>query len=130
MLATVILRQNNHKLSFSQTCRDALFAYDWPGNVRELKNAITKAAVLSDGDVFAEQELLDQLQPRVNPGKNVILPDFVNPDNYTWKEALAALRREYFQRLITNYPNRGEAMVQAKISKARLYDVINELGLK
>jgi transcriptional regulator with PAS, ATPase and Fis domain len=30
---------------------EALTAYDWPGNVRELQNVLTRAAILSDGDI-------------------------------------------------------------------------------
>ncbi len=32
-------------------------SYDWPGNVRELRNAVERAVLLADGDVFPEQWL-------------------------------------------------------------------------
>jgi transcriptional regulator with GAF, ATPase, and Fis domain len=36
----------------------ALLEYGWPGNVRELRNALERAAILSDGGLIAPQHLL------------------------------------------------------------------------
>jgi two-component system, NtrC family, response regulator HydG len=36
---------------------DALLAHDWPGNVRELENCLTRAVVLSTGDVIRPSHL-------------------------------------------------------------------------
>jgi transcriptional regulator with GAF, ATPase, and Fis domain len=36
----------------------ALLEYSWPGNVRELRNALERAAILSDGGLIAPQHLL------------------------------------------------------------------------
>jgi transcriptional regulator with GAF, ATPase, and Fis domain len=37
--------------------REALVHYDWPGNVRELRNALERAAILSQGGLISPQHL-------------------------------------------------------------------------
>lgn len=41
----------------------ALMAYDWPGNIRELKNAIERAAVVTDGEVVTLAGLPQPIRP-------------------------------------------------------------------
>ncbi|MBS7563896.1 sigma-54-dependent Fis family transcriptional regulator [Mucilaginibacter sp. Bleaf8] len=43
--------------NFSAGVIDCLLAYSWPGNVRQLKNAIRRAALLTDGDSVELQSL-------------------------------------------------------------------------
>ncbi len=49
-----------HGLPERRLSRDALrklMEYDWPGNVRELKNAIERAAIMSEGDELSVNDL-------------------------------------------------------------------------
>jgi transcriptional regulator with GAF, ATPase, and Fis domain len=41
----------------------ALMAYDWPGNIRELKNAIERAAVVTDGEIVTLSGLPQPIRP-------------------------------------------------------------------
>ena len=50
-------------VTFSQEAMRRLMAYDWPGNIRELKNAIERAAVVTDGEVVT----LASLPPPIRP---------------------------------------------------------------
>ncbi len=54
-------------LCFSQGALARMIAHPWPGNVRELQNAVTRAAVLADGDS------VDPI-PRDRPSLTDLLP--------------------------------------------------------
>src|SRR2546426_2407865 len=65
LLATTFAQQaaERHSLPERPLDRDALrklIEYDWPGNVRELKNAIERAAIMSEGNELNAIELGDQ----------------------------------------------------------------------
>ncbi|MBN2034316.1 MAG: sigma-54-dependent Fis family transcriptional regulator [Deltaproteobacteria bacterium] len=54
----------------SERAFGVLSSYEWPGNVRELQNALQSAAILSDGSIISEREVLGALRKRgKGPGK-------------------------------------------------------------
>jgi DNA-binding NtrC family response regulator len=50
---------------FSESCLEALLAYNWPGNVRQLRSVIRRAVLLAD-DLITEKHL--DLKPAPVPG--------------------------------------------------------------
>lgn len=67
-LVDFFLAEANQRLgrAIKRTSSDALaalMAYDWPGNIRELKNAIERAAVVTDGDVVTLAGLPQPIRP-------------------------------------------------------------------
>lgn len=55
---------DGNKRAFSQEARSLLTAYPWPGNVRELRNAVERAATLSETDLMG----VDALPERIRHG--------------------------------------------------------------
>lgn len=52
------LKRGKLKLSVAATRK--LMEYSWPGNVRELQNCLERAAILADGNVVQEKDILTQ----------------------------------------------------------------------
>ena len=60
-LARFFLEKEAPHLSFSPAALDVMREYAWPGNVRELRNAVVKAALLTEGDEIDLSDLPDSL---------------------------------------------------------------------
>ena len=80
LLAATFARQaaERHSIPELLLSRDALRAlmeYDWPGNVRELKNAIERAAIMSEGDELSVTDLAHE------PAAKAAVPAGATPAN-------------------------------------------------
>jgi DNA-binding NtrC family response regulator len=61
---------------------DALVAHTWPGNVRELENCLTRAVVLSGGDVIRPEDLA--LGPLFSPARRLTSLEEVEKDHVAY----------------------------------------------
>jgi len=51
-------RQTGEKKKFSRQCYQRFMEYDWPGNVQELRVLVQRAAIVSEGNLMSESDLL------------------------------------------------------------------------
>ncbi|MCA9518823.1 MAG: sigma-54-dependent Fis family transcriptional regulator, partial [Myxococcales bacterium] len=110
-------------LRLADEVRANLVAHDWPGNVRELRNALERAAILSDGDVlFPEHVILGPVgafgSEAQAGGAAIAAGSLADAERAAILEALAAVgghRKKAAQRL-----GIGERTLYDKL---RLYDI-------
>ena len=65
-LAGILLKPQRKRLA--PAAERIVMAYDWPGNVRELRNALERAAILSDGPLILPQDLPSHVQEAKQTG--------------------------------------------------------------
>ncbi|MCF8062127.1 MAG: sigma-54 dependent transcriptional regulator [Deltaproteobacteria bacterium] len=94
--------------------------YDWPGNVRELENVLTRAVVLSHGEVLLP-ETLPNLSMEPAKGHEADQPVV---------RSLQAVEREHIEYVlrVTNW-NRGDACRLLGVSRPTLRSRIRKYGL-
>lgn len=100
-----------------------LLAHTWPGNVRELRNAMERAAILSQGAVIDVEHIgLTSPVP--------FTPDLAIDWHGTLAQAVACVEHEMIARaLAATAGNRAEAARRLGLSRQQLYRKLAELGL-
>jgi two-component system response regulator AtoC len=100
-MVELFLAEANRRLgrSIKRTSSDAmaaLMAYDWPGNVRELKNAIERAAVVTDGEVVTLSSLPQPVRPAgVGLVAGVASQQWESPGTVSLDDKIAQLERAF-----------------------------------
>jgi DNA-binding NtrC family response regulator len=113
------------KARFSAAVPDHLLRYSWPGNVRELRNAMERAALLSQGELI----LPEHLPARVRAGSPAAVVSAVGDS-----ERLGEIERQVIVQALRNHDyNRTETAKALGISRrALLYKLqrFRELGFQ
>jgi DNA-binding NtrC family response regulator len=103
----------------------ALVRYPWPGNVRELENALTRAVVLSQGEVLEARHLpmLSKDAPRSSPST---VPPPAEPELMPLRE----MERRHIERVLAAVAwNKRRACAVLEISRPTLDRKIDEYNL-
>ena len=100
----------------TREARNALVGYEWPGNVRELRNALERAAILSQGGLIRPEHLA--LLPVSKP-KGAIATD------------LGAVERDTISRVMHECRgNKSRAARRLGLSRTQLYFRLRKYGLE
>src|SRR5256885_4008251 len=103
---------------------EKLMARSWPGNVRELENVLTRAAVLSQGDLLLEEHLVEASRPE---------PRLVGPPPVVDGKmpTLDEVERAHIERVFTmTKGHKGRACQILGISRPTLERKLRKYGLE
>ena len=107
---------------FSREAMEILCNYDWPGNIRELANVVERAVILTRDTVIEVEYLPLDLKGELEPRLIIDAP---------FEEALNNFKKNLILRsLRESNNNKAQAARQLNISRAYLFRLLNQLGLK
>lgn len=110
LLSAAGIRNHRSQLRFSPAAETVIATYRWPGNVRELRNAVERAAVLSQSDLISPECLPDALfQP---PSRTPVPPS---------SSSLEQLEREQIARVLAESPTLQDAAETLAINVTTLW---------
>ncbi len=122
-LAKLAFKHNCVAKTLSENAESLIIAAEWPGNVRELENTITRAFLLSKGNVIKPEDFPDKLRP-AEPAEISPMPDTGNP-------TLESIEKAYIFWVLsqTNWQKTKAAKLLG-IDASTLYRKIERYGLK
>jgi DNA-binding NtrC family response regulator len=101
-LASAFVAEFTHgKARFSSSVADCLTRYTWPGNVRELRNAMERAALLSQGDLILPEHLPTKLRASAEVAPSADVADAQRLGEIERQAIFQALRKHDFNRTET-----------------------------
>jgi len=115
----------------SREAKDLLLSYPWPGNVRELRNALERAAILSEGGLITAAHLPISVTRHESPAARAASPAahgaFLPPEGVD----LESLERDYVREALrkTRF-NKSRAAKLLGLTRAQLYSRIEKYGLE
>jgi transcriptional regulator with PAS, ATPase and Fis domain len=95
--------------------KHALLEYRWPGNVRELRNALERAAILSEGGLIAPQHLLLPTEQRATTAETT---DLNQVERQTIEQVMRKTRG-----------NKSSAAKRLGLTRTQLYGRLRKYGL-
>ena len=109
LLSASAIRNRRPQLKFSPTAETVIATYRWPGNVRELRNAIERAAVLSQSEVITPEFLPDTLfqPPSAAPAST--------------SSSIEEIEREHIMRVLAESPTLQDAAENLGINVTTLW---------
>jgi transcriptional regulator with GAF, ATPase, and Fis domain len=124
----------------SREAKDLLLSYPWPGNVRELRNALERAAILSDGGLITAADLPIGITRQDPPAAHaaprtgtdataatVATSPFLPPEGVD----LESLERDYVKEALRKARfNKSRAAKLLGLTRAQLYSRIEKYGLE
>jgi two-component system, NtrC family, response regulator AlgB len=111
LLSAAAIRNRRPQLRFSPTAETVIASYLWPGNVRELRNAIERAAVLSQGEVIVPECLPDAL----------FQTSSTTPSSSPSSSSLYEIEREQITRVLAESPTLQDAAESLGINVTTLW---------
>ncbi|MQA90552.1 MAG: AAA family ATPase [Gemmatimonas sp.] len=103
-----------HRPAITADIRRALRTHSWPGNVRELRNAIERAVLLGDGNLFVEDLFPDEL---ASPPPAGPIP---------FPASMQVMQRAAASAMVDHCGgNKSEAAKVLRISRKHLYSLLN-----